>query len=177
MWAVPNVAFSDLRKLKRWRPRELEEDLHITTLVDVHDTRLALADFDRGHGMNDLRYVLLRLAFPASIVTQCRDGEFSRLLCYPADFRCEYASEMTQLFRDRIGVVVEGTLTPAGVFESRRLMVSHDNQYRAPADKNVDIKTLMRTTEGLEPPPRVASWWSGPMRGISPATSDISPSR
>jgi cytochrome c-type biogenesis protein CcmE len=52
-------------------------------------------------------------------------------------------------------VVVEGTLTPAGVFESRRLMVSHDNQYRAPADKDVDIKTLMRTTEGLEPPPRV----------------------
>src|SRR5438045_7508918 len=85
MWAVPNVAFSDLRKLKRWRPRELEEDLHITTLVDVHDTRLALADFDGGHGMNDLRYVLLRLAFPASIVTQCRDGEFSRLLCYPAE--------------------------------------------------------------------------------------------
>jgi len=58
-----------------------------------------------------------------------------------------------QLFRDRIGVVVEGTMTAAGVFESRRLMVSHDNKYRAPADKNVDIKTLMQTTEGLEPAP------------------------
>jgi cytochrome c-type biogenesis protein CcmE len=58
-----------------------------------------------------------------------------------------------QLFRDRIGVVVEGTLTEAGVFESHRLMVSHDNRYRAPADKDVDIKTLMRTTEGLEPAP------------------------
>jgi cytochrome c-type biogenesis protein CcmE len=58
-----------------------------------------------------------------------------------------------QLFRDRIGVVVEGTMTAAGVFESRRLMVSHDNKYRAPADKNVDIKTLMQTTEGLEPVP------------------------
>jgi len=58
-----------------------------------------------------------------------------------------------QLFRDRIGVVVEGTMTTAGVFESRRLMVSHDNKYRAPADKNVDIKTLMQTTEGLEPAP------------------------
>jgi cytochrome c-type biogenesis protein CcmE len=56
-----------------------------------------------------------------------------------------------QLFRDRIGVVVEGTMTTGGVFESRRLMVSHDNKYRAPADKNVDIKTLMQTTEGLEP--------------------------
>jgi cytochrome c-type biogenesis protein CcmE len=67
-----------------------------------------------------------------------------------------------QLFRDRIGVVVEGTLTPAGVFESRRLMVSHDNQYRAPVDKDVDIKTLMRTTEGLEPPPSVAGSSTAP---------------
>ena len=58
-----------------------------------------------------------------------------------------------QLFRDRIGVVVEGTLTSAGVFEGRRLMVSHDNRYRAPADKEVDVKTLMRTTEGLHEVP------------------------
>ena len=57
-----------------------------------------------------------------------------------------------QLFRDRIGVVVEGTMTSAGVFESQRLMVSHDNKYRAPQDKDVDIKTLMRSTEGLEEP-------------------------
>ena len=62
-----------------------------------------------------------------------------------------------QLFRDRIGVVVEGTMTKAGRFESRRLMVSHDNQYRAPADKNVDIKELMRSTSGLPPPPAQAS--------------------
>jgi cytochrome c-type biogenesis protein CcmE len=55
-----------------------------------------------------------------------------------------------QLFRDRIGVVVEGTMTADGSFESRRLMVSHDNQYRAPGDRNVDIKTLMRSTQGLD---------------------------
>jgi cytochrome c-type biogenesis protein CcmE len=55
-----------------------------------------------------------------------------------------------QLFRDRIGVVVEGTLTSGGVFEAHRLMVSHDNKYRAPGDRDVDIKTLMRSTEGLE---------------------------
>jgi cytochrome c-type biogenesis protein CcmE len=60
-----------------------------------------------------------------------------------------------QLFRDRIGVVVEGTLAKSGNFESHRLMVSHDNKYRAPSDKNVDIKELMRSTEGLdEPPPK-----------------------
>src|SRR6267143_5408732 len=63
-----------------------------------------------------------------------------------------------QLFRDRIGVVVEGTLAKDGTFEGQRLMVSHDNKYRAPADKNVDIKELMRSTEGLDgvPPPSPA---------------------
>ena len=63
-----------------------------------------------------------------------------------------------QLFRDRIGVVVEGTLAKDGTFEGQRLMVSHDNKYRAPADKNVDIKELMRSTEGLDdmPSPAVA---------------------
>jgi cytochrome c-type biogenesis protein CcmE len=61
-----------------------------------------------------------------------------------------------QLFRDRIGVVVEGTLTEAGNFTSRRLMVSHDNRYRAPADRNVDIKTLMRSTKALDDRSEVA---------------------
>jgi cytochrome c-type biogenesis protein CcmE len=40
-----------------------------------------------------------------------------------------------QMFREKIGVVVEGTMTDAGHFESRRLMVSHDNEYRVPGDK------------------------------------------
>ena len=62
-----------------------------------------------------------------------------------------------QLFRDRIGVVVEGALTQEGIFESRRLMVSHDNKYRAPADRNVDIKELMRSTQGLPEIPAVRS--------------------
>jgi cytochrome c-type biogenesis protein CcmE len=68
-----------------------------------------------------------------------------------------------QLFRDRIGVVVEGTLAKDGTFQSQRLMVSHDNQYRAPGDKNVDIKELMRSTEGLDDaPPRAAVAGSRP---------------
>jgi len=46
-----------------------------------------------------------------------------------------------QMFREKIGVVVEGTMTRAGHFESRRLMVSHDNEYRVPGDgKVVDDK-------------------------------------
>ena len=55
-----------------------------------------------------------------------------------------------QMFRDKIGVVVEGTMTRNGYFEGRKLMVSHDNEYRTPEDKDVDIKTLMRSTEGLD---------------------------
>ncbi|HEX8169312.1 MAG TPA: cytochrome c maturation protein CcmE [Thermoanaerobaculia bacterium] len=40
-----------------------------------------------------------------------------------------------QMFRENIGVVVEGTMVRSGYFESHRLMVSHGNDYRAP-DKN-----------------------------------------
>jgi cytochrome c-type biogenesis protein CcmE len=52
-----------------------------------------------------------------------------------------------QMFRDGIGVVVEGTMTKAGYFEGRKLMVSHDNEYRAPEDGKVDVKALMRSLE------------------------------
>ena len=59
-----------------------------------------------------------------------------------------------QMFRDDIGVVVEGTMTRAGVFESRRLMVSHNNEYQAPkAGHPVDeaeLQKLMRTAKGTE---------------------------
>lgn len=56
-----------------------------------------------------------------------------------------------QLFRERIGVVVEGTMSPAGHFEGRRLMVSHSNEYRIPGEgEAVDVKKTMRTTQGLD---------------------------
>ena len=59
-----------------------------------------------------------------------------------------------QMFREGIGVVVEGTMTPAGHFESRRLMVSHSNEYRVPEGKGgADTKDLMKTTEGLKDKP------------------------
>ena len=38
-----------------------------------------------------------------------------------------------QMFRDGIGVIVEGTYSRAGVFESNRLMVNHSNEYRKDA--------------------------------------------
>jgi cytochrome c-type biogenesis protein CcmE len=37
-----------------------------------------------------------------------------------------------QMFREGIGVVVEGTYSRSGVFTSNRLMVKHSNEYRAP---------------------------------------------
>jgi len=56
-----------------------------------------------------------------------------------------------QLFRESIGVVVEGTMTGAGHFEGSRLMISHNNEYRVPGDKaDVDVEKMMRTTEGIE---------------------------
>jgi cytochrome c-type biogenesis protein CcmE len=56
-----------------------------------------------------------------------------------------------QLFRERIGVVVEGTMTPGGQFDSKRLMISHSNEYRVPGEgQAADVKTLMQSTEGLE---------------------------
>ena len=55
-----------------------------------------------------------------------------------------------QMFREKIGVVVEGTMTRAGHFESRRLMVSHDNEYRVPGDgKVVDEKKFMCASKSV----------------------------
>ncbi len=59
-----------------------------------------------------------------------------------------------QMFRENVGVVVEGTMVPGGYFKSDRLMVSHNNEYRAPKKGHpVDRKELermMKSTEGLK---------------------------
>jgi cytochrome c-type biogenesis protein CcmE len=59
-----------------------------------------------------------------------------------------------QMFRENIGVVVEGTMTRSGYFQCNRLMVSHSNEYRAPKSghrmNKDELQKLMRTTEGLK---------------------------
>lgn len=56
-----------------------------------------------------------------------------------------------QMFRENIGVVVEGTMTPAGHFVGNRLMVSHDNEYRAPdSPEAANAYEQMKTTRGLQ---------------------------
>ncbi|MEO5760949.1 MAG: cytochrome c maturation protein CcmE [Vicinamibacteria bacterium] len=67
--------------------------------------------------------------------------------------RVRCTSVPPQMFREGIGVVVEGTMAGDGIFESHRLMVSHGNEYRAPNDPaSVDLKKLMDSTDGLAAP-------------------------
>ena len=53
-----------------------------------------------------------------------------------------------QMFREGIGVVVEGTVNHAGIFESDRLMVKHSNEYRAP-EEGTEMEDLYRTVEDM----------------------------
>jgi len=56
-----------------------------------------------------------------------------------------------QMFRENIGVVVEGTMVRGGWFQSSRLMVSHNNEYRPPAKGHpVDKKELERLMKTVE---------------------------
>lgn len=59
-----------------------------------------------------------------------------------------------QMFRDGIGVVVEGTYSAAGVFESNRLMVNHSNEYRPPeeGEKRDWKETLSESTSAAVVP-------------------------
>ena len=52
-----------------------------------------------------------------------------------------------QMFRDGMGVIVEGRYGKDGVFESKNLMVKHSNEYKAPppGHKPADVyKTLVK---------------------------------
>jgi cytochrome c-type biogenesis protein CcmE len=50
-----------------------------------------------------------------------------------------------QMFREGQGVVVEGRLTRAGVFESTNLMVKHSNEYKAPPPGHVKPRELYKS--------------------------------
>jgi cytochrome c-type biogenesis protein CcmE len=56
-----------------------------------------------------------------------------------------------QMFREGIGVVVEGTMMRGGYFRGDRLMVSHNNEYRTPKDHTkIDAETLIKSTKGVK---------------------------
>ena len=66
-----------------------------------------------------------------------------------ADVTVHATGAPPQMLREGIGVVVEGTMTREGVFNTDRLMVKHSNEYRAPQE-GVATKELYKTVEGLE---------------------------
>ena len=53
-----------------------------------------------------------------------------------------------QMFREGIGVLVEGTMVEGGYFESQRLMVKHSNEYKAPKEGE-KMEDLYKTVEKL----------------------------
>jgi cytochrome c-type biogenesis protein CcmE len=63
-----------------------------------------------------------------------------------------------QMFRENIGVVVEGTMVHGGgasYFQSNRLMVSHNNEYTPPAGgahpvDEKQLRKMIESTEGLD---------------------------
>lgn len=52
------------------------------------------------------------------------------------------------MFREGIGVVVEGRLSDAGVFETERLMVKHDNEYQPPSES--DDRTMEELVKTMQ---------------------------
>lgn len=52
------------------------------------------------------------------------------------------------MFREGVGVVVEGTVRKDGSFETNRLLVKHDNQYRAPGEgESLEMEALMESMQ------------------------------
>ncbi len=57
-----------------------------------------------------------------------------------------------QMFREGIGVVVEGTFDPSQKFASTRLMVNHSNEYRAPkSGEGPEKDNWKQTVSGGDP--------------------------
>ena len=52
------------------------------------------------------------------------------------------------MFREGIGVVVEGTMGDDGTFQTQRLMVKHDNQYQAPGEgEEFDVEEMVKSMQ------------------------------
>ncbi|MEZ4323375.1 MAG: cytochrome c maturation protein CcmE [Myxococcota bacterium] len=52
-----------------------------------------------------------------------------------------------QMFREGIGVVVEGELKADGVFHTEKIMVKHSNEYKAPEGTETDPRKLYSTLD------------------------------
>jgi cytochrome c-type biogenesis protein CcmE len=62
----------------------------------------------------------------------------------------EFNGDLPEMFRETIGVVVEGQMGADGVFHSETLLVKHSNEYEAPTDGESD-PDMIQMAETLEP--------------------------
>jgi cytochrome c-type biogenesis protein CcmE len=85
---------------------------------------------------------------PGSVVWNADDLQLTfRMTDGAQDVEVHSTGAPPQMFRDGIGVIVEGRMTRAGIFESDNLMVKHSNEYRAPPEGHApqDVyQTLVR---------------------------------
>jgi cytochrome c-type biogenesis protein CcmE len=76
------------------------------------------------------------------------DGETTEKTCVPVQ-----SSEVPpQMFRENIGVVIEGHLDKNHVFSSKRLMVNHSNEYQAPHDGKLPADWKSSVSESSSSP-------------------------
>ena len=93
------------------------------------------------------------MVVPGSIVNKSGSGLEFTVKDASDVVRVKSSGVPPQMFRENIGVVVEGTMTRDGYFKSDRLMVSHSNEYKAPEEGHAvdkaSLKKMMESTEGL----------------------------
>jgi len=115
-----------------WGPTELREagDRAIGATIRLGGL-VADGSIRQGHGVSGVEFDVVD-----------RKGGLAHVKC---------SGVPPQMFRERIGVVVEGTMTREGHFQGNRLMVSHGNEYRAPTEaENQSIEELMRSVRESE---------------------------
>ncbi len=62
----------------------------------------------------------------------------------------EFNGDLPEMFREGVGVVVEGKMGSDGVFRSEILLVKHDNEYQKPAEGETDPE-MLKSADTLEP--------------------------
>ena len=104
---------------------------------------------DAGSKANDALVRLGGLVAPGTVVRG--DGLDLRFAVTDGTTTVPVAAQTVPpaMFREGIGVVLEGRMGDDGTFQTQRLMVKHDNEYRAPEegdDRNVN--ELVKSLEG-----------------------------
>ena len=60
------------------------------------------------------------------------------------DYPVRYTGGVPDLFKDGMGVIVEGKMDNAGVFQGSRLLVKHSEEYKAPTSRDkTDLRKLL----------------------------------